>query len=953
MTGRSGWITALATAWALSTAPGPAGVGFLAAAGPVAVVGVLTSSGTAVAQETGAREEEGAASRSRPRPPRAGRTMEAHALAEGDEITVDGRLDEAAWSRAPAYGDWVQKEPVEGAPAINDTEVQLLFDGQALYVGAILHDESPGTIARNMARRDAAYSGKSDYFEVMLDPNLDRRTGYRFRVTAGGVQTDRYLFDDEGEDAAWDAVYETAVTVDERGWIAEMRIPLSQIRYETADTAQTWGINFGRRRAADNELTRFSLVSKLRRGRVSQFGYVEGIRVEGSPRRLEVRPYALTRGHRGPAEAQNPFFDGTEGTARAGVDLSYGLGTAFTLDAAFNPDFGQVEADPAVVNLTAFETFFRERRPFFVEDARVFDFSLSGGPNSLFYSRRIGRAPRGDAPDAADYVDAPENTTILGAAKLTGRTSGGLSVGALAAVTGAEEGRAYFLGDDRTESFRAEPRATQGVVRLQQDFREGQTTVGGIATGLHRSLPGDGSFDDLMSEAFSAGFDFEHTWSDREWALWGFFAGSHVRGDSTALIDLQRSSRFYRQRPDLEWADLDSTRTSMTGAEWRLQFERRVGNWTGAAWAAQVTSGFEVNDLGFTTAPERLDGGFRIGYQTVTPGRWTREWNVRLSTFQNWSHEVLRDVWSWDRWGFAHIAGVARLSGTAVLQNFWTLHGGLGYIPEAMSRVATRGGPRMLDPAVTSAFFTVGTDNRRLLSLQPVVSWSQSRKGAGETLRLNLGITLQPSTQLLVQLEPEWSRETNGFQYVDRSEAVPFAPTYGDRYLFADLERRSASMVTRVNWTFTPTLSLELFAQPLVSSGDYVTYKQLSRPESFDFEDFEEGSYVEGAGAGADPGCVGGRTCLGPDDTRWVDFDGDGVGDHSFDDLDFNLRSLRTTAVLRWEYRPGSRLFLVWQRRQAETVDVGDFAFGRDAGALFGAPADDVLIIKADIWLSF
>jgi hypothetical protein len=479
------------------------------------------------------------------------RSMEAYRLPEGAEIRVDGRLDEDVWSAAPSYADWVQKEPDEGSPALNDSRVWLLYDDEALYVGVINYDEDPSSIARNMARRDAAYAGRSDYFEVMIDPNLDGLTAYRFRVTAGGVQTDRYLYADDQEDAAWDAVYESPVSVDERGWVAEFRIPLSQIRYETAAHAQTWGIQFGRRRAADNELTRFSFVSKLRPGRVSQFGRVEGILVNGTAGRFEALPYVVSQAHTGPAVPGDPFFDGRDSETRAGLDVSWGLGTAFTLDATFNPDFGQVEADPAVVNLTAFETFFRERRPFFVEDARVFDFNLSGGQNSLFYSRRIGRAPHGGDSGGADFERVPSATSILGAAKLTGRTNGGLSLGAMVAATQEEKGESYFADVDEFGSFPVEPRSTYGVVRVQQDFRQGQSRVGGIATVARRRLPESGVFDHLTRSAYSAGVDFEHSWGDREWALWGFFSGSRVVGDSIAIGRLQRASNHYRQRPDL------------------------------------------------------------------------------------------------------------------------------------------------------------------------------------------------------------------------------------------------------------------------------------------------------------------------------------------------------------------------------------------------------------------
>ena len=527
-------------------------------------------------------------------------------------ITLDGVLDDAAWAAvAPASG-FIQQEPVEGVPAVEDTEVRVLVDGQAIWIGLRMFDSRPEGISRQLYRRDG--QGQADYVEVGIDPNLDQRTGYLFTVSASNVQGDKYLYNDREADEAWDAVWSSAVSVDDEGWSAELRIPLSQIRYEASEDVQTWGFNVHRLRLTTNERTFFSLVSRLQQGRVSQSGRLDGVRVSGSSQRIELRPYAVSALHRGPAEAGDPFFDGSASTTRVGMDLRYGLGAAFTLDATINPDFGQVEADPAVINLSAFESFFQERRPFFVEDARVFDFSLSGGRNSLFYSRRIGRPPHGGAPDGTVFEDVPDNATILGAAKLAGRTSSGLSVGALAAVTGNEGGRALLEGSGQIEEFQVEPRTEYGVVSLQQDFRDGASNVAGIVTALQRDLPEDGSFGFLPSTAFNGGLRFEHQWNDREWALWGFLAGSNVRGSEEAITRIQESSTHYYQRPDATRFSLDPTATSITGAEWRLQFERRSGeHWTGSVWAAEVTKGFEINDLGFSGSSERLDGGVRFG----------------------------------------------------------------------------------------------------------------------------------------------------------------------------------------------------------------------------------------------------------------------------------------------------------------------------------------------------
>lgn len=859
-------------------------------------------------------------------------------------IRVDGRLDEAIWSQVPYASGFVQKEPIEGAPAVNDTRVWVLYDDEALYVGAIMFDDEPERIAQDLARRDSQYQGRADYFEILLDTNLDQRTGYRFRTTAADVQTDRYLYDDGEEDAAWDAVWASEVTITDQGWVAEFRIPLSQVRYETSSESQSWGVNFGRRRAADNELTRLVLESKLRPGRVSQFGRMGGLLLPTAPARVEVRPYILSSLHRGPSEDADPYFDGSSVTGRAGVDLRYGIGTSFTLDATFNPDFGQVELDPAVINLTAFETFLDERRPFFVEDARVFDFSLSGGRNSLFYSRRLGRSPTGRPPSGADFFDTPANTSILGAAKLTGRTPSGLSVGALAAVTAEETGRAFDLESGSETEYFAEPRTAYGVLRLQQDLRESQTAVGGIVTMLDRA-PAPNTFRELTSSAFNGGIDFEHTWGNREWALWGFLAASHVRGSQEALQRIQLAPNHYRQRPDINWSSLDSTATSMTGSEWRLQFERRSGAWTGAVWAAQVTSGFEINDFGFSQTPERLDGGMRVGYQNVTPGDLFRFYSVSVFTFHNWSHEALRDTWSWPSWGNAHTAGRVALNGNGQLTNFWRVNGSIGYRPETMSRTLTRGGPRMVAPGEVSVNVGFQTDNRARIHLSPRVDLAWGGKDNGTNKVFGLEITAQPSPKLQLSLEPRYQRYSTGSQYVTSTSALAYEPTFGRRYVFADLERTSLSMLTRLNWTFTTDLSLELFAQPLLASGDYVTYKQLLESESFAFDEFSEGTHLGDA-------CITGRTCLNESGTRFVDFDQDGQSDLSFSDRDFNIRSLRANAVLRWEYIPGSTIFFVWQRRQSDQARVGNFDFSRDLSALFDATADNVFILKANIWIS-
>ncbi len=877
------------------------------------------------------------------------------------EIAVDGVLDEPDWQDAPPITAFVQGSPVEGAAPAEPSEVRVLFDDHAVYVSARMFESDPDQIADQLVRRDE--QGQFDYFELSLDPNHDRLTGYRFRVSAANVQGDTYLYGDTREDRNWDAVWSSGTHRDSLGWSVEMRIPLSQIRYEGTEGAQTWGVNFTRRRLASNSTDYFALQSRTVRGRVSQFGQLQGIEINGTARRLEILPFVASEFHREDAEEGNPFFDGTKLSQRFGLDVRAGLGTAFSLDATVNPDFGQVEVDPEVINLTAFETFFPEKRPFFVQDAQILSFALGSrsggggggfrGGDQLFFSRRIGRTPHGRGPDEADFVDVPGQTTILGAAKLTGRTQSGLSVGFLTAATAAERADAYFADDDQFDNSLVEPAGQYAVARLQQDFGDGGTTVGTILTGMRRELPSGGEFDDLTSNAYSAGLDFEHQWGgpqERNWRLFGFFAGSHVRGSSDALLDIQRSSNHYFQRPDADYLEVDSTATAMTGFNWRLQFSRQSAeHWTWSVWAAQITPGFEVNDLGFSRSSERLDGGASVSYRNITPGPLFRSYSVRLTTFHNWRQDLLDDFFDAGNWAQTYKRGTFSLSTNFEFNNNWRMDLRSSFNPQALSDTKTRGGPLMTEPGSISFNASMNTDRRKAVSIRPSVEYRPRFRDNGYTIRTGLGITFRPASSWEIELQPRFSRERNSSQYVTDSDADFYDPTYGERYLFGDLLRHSFSLETRINVAFSPNLSLQLFAQPLVSSGEYRSYRQLEASETFDFIELEEGVATE---TEAGVSCGTGTICL-LDGERHVDFTGDGLADDSFGDRDFNIRSLRGSAVLRWEYRPGSVFFLVWQQARRDVLDTGEFRLGRDLGGIFSAPGEDTFIAKASFYIDF
>lgn len=869
-------------------------------------------------------------------------------------VTVDGRLDDPIWQQtAPVSGFW-QGRPAEGIPAVHDTEVRVAFSDDALYVAALMLDPDPASVADQLLRRDQR--GQADWFAVQIDPNRDRRTGYSFEVSAANVQRDIYFFNDQREDDAWNAVWLSATGRTDEGWVVEIRIPLSQIRYETDEPVQTWGVNFVRRRTLTDEISYFSLRSRMVEGRVSQFGTMEGVRVPSNMRRIEARPYVLSSLATGAVTPGDPFSDGSDMAARGGVDLRFGLGSAFTLDATLNPDFGQVESDPAVINLSAFEVFLREQRPFFVEDAQVLDFGLSGRQNSLFYSRRIGRSPQGGNPAGAEFTQTPSAARILGAAKLTGRTAGGLSIGALFASTAEETGRALLAEapSDEITSFMVEPRTEFAITRVQQDLREGQTQFGVMATAMRRALPTDGTFDFLASSAYSSGVNFEHQWADRAWGLRGFLAASHVRGDSTALIRIQRANNHLFHRPDATRLDVDSTRTSLSGLEWRLQLDKRNGrHWTGGLWMGQVTSGFEVNDVGFSQNPERLDAGMRIGYREIQPAGLFQNYSVNFFTFHNWSHEALDDPWSLSSWRTARTTGSFNLRSDARLSNWWDVSANVSLNPDSYPRTRTRGGPVMKDPGSTSLRFDVNTDRRKRISLGFGGNWRDGFADSGHEVGFGGSVELRPSPRVEVRLEPRWSRETDAAQYVLATATMPYEPTFGGRYFFAEIERTTVSMETRVNIGISPQLTFQLFAQPLLSSGDYLRYRQLAAPGTFDFVEFTEGQSLVENGRVI---CAGGTICpvTGADGgvDQHLDFNGDGEADYAFSDRDFNVRSLVGNAVLRWEFRPGSTFFLVWQRQQRARLALGDFDLSRDLSGLLQTPADNVFMIKLSYWTS-
>ena len=482
----------------------------------------------------------------------------AQAVRRSGPITIDGKLDEAAWSAAQPTSSFTQSYPTPGAAPVDPTEVRVLYDDQALYVGIRMHDSHPDSIAAQLARRDA--SGiYSDWVHVIIDSYHDRRTAFRFAVNPKGVKKDVYTSDDGAEDTNWDAVWDVATLVDSGGWNAEYRIPLSQVRFGGAakGAERIWGFQVMRDIARRQGRDSWSPWDRRQgAGLVSRFGDLRGLVDIPQPSRLEVLPYVSAKATRAPGDANDPFFQKTDLKPNIGGDLKYGLPGGLTLSATINPDFGQVEVDPSVVNLSVFETFFPEKRPFFLEGSDVFNFGQvrtfnDYGSQRYFYSRRIGRSPQlfPNVP-ALVFADVPNETTIAAAAKVSGKIRG-WTLGIIDGVTPEEKADIQLENGDRS-STPVEPFTNYFAGRAKRDFRNGQSVLGGMVTSTVRNVDDDVFNPFLRKNATFGGLDWEHLFANRGWVTSGYIGGSHVGGSKEAIASTQLNSSHYYQRPDAD-----------------------------------------------------------------------------------------------------------------------------------------------------------------------------------------------------------------------------------------------------------------------------------------------------------------------------------------------------------------------------------------------------------------
>jgi hypothetical protein len=802
---------------------------------------------------------------------------------------LDGKLDDPAWADAQSIDSFLEYEPNQGVESRFKTDVRVVHDDKYLYIMARMYDPAPDSIVSLLSRRDVRT--QSEQIKIMIDSYHDRMTGYEFCVNPAGVKRDFYVSNDKNEDPSWDAVWDVSTAIDSLGWVAEFRIPFSQMRFPD-NPDHTFGFMVVRDVARTGARISWPLYHRDRQGYFSQLGDLAGINDIGKPGRLEIAPYVVTKNETRPASSS---FDHPQSLS-AGADLKYGLSSNLTLNAAINPDFGQVEADPSVLNLSAFEQFFEERRPFFLEGSGIFTFNTScgdidSGCTGLFYSRRIGRSPQlsglyGDERSAT-------NTTILGASKLTGRIGRGLSVGFLDAVTQREVGV-----DDQT----IEPLTNYAVARLQQDFRGGQSGVGVMLTGVNRSLD-ESSTGFLRRGAYTGGLDVRHRFFNRNYELRAYLAASQLTGSEEAILSTQRDGVHRYQRPD-DRVELDPTRTSLFGDAERLSVSKFGGGITRFQSVFQRFSpGFETNDLGFQSRADEMmfRNWFSLNYNKPTSVYQRAAFN--FNTMNKWTTE-----------GLPTTIGV-NTNFHIQLKNFMWTHFGVNFndfTPTYNDRYA-RGGPAVRNSQNVNFWSGIESDSRRKTNVYFWFGGYRRDEGNTSGWWANPEVAFKIGSQFSASVGLNYSSDINDTQWRANFGVSGVDTTH---YTFAHLEQKTLSMTTRLDYTATPTLSFQLYGAPFVSNGAYSNWQEMDDPRAKKYDD------------------------------RFKPFPGHG------DPGGFNFKEFRSNAVMRWEYRPGSTLFLVWQQGRSMDGAPDEFRFGRDLQNVFDTHPNNTFLVKLSYWIN-
>ena len=828
---------------------------------------------------------------------------------------IDGRLDDTVWQEGEWEGGFIQSVPYEGQAPSQQTVFKILYDGKNIYIAIQAYDEEPDKIERRLARRDNL---EGDRVSILLDSYYDHRTAFSFGVNAAGVKGDEIITDNgQGRDQNWDPIWYVKAAVHEKGWSAEMRIPLSQLRFGKKQE-HVWGLQVNRVYFRKEEVSNWQLIPKDVSGFVDQFGELHGINGIESSRKIELYPYTVGMLESYQEQPGNPFASGRSNSLVGGLDGKIGISSDLTFDFTINPDFGQVEADPSEVNLTAFETYFEEKRPFFIEGRSIMSFQVMIGDgdlssDNLFYSRRIGRRPnRNLYSEDGYYVDMPQNTSILGAFKLSGKTKNGLSIGIIDGITAQENARTFSLGQYRDEPV--EPLTNYFGARLQKDYNQGNTIIGGMLTSTNRSISKP-DLDFLHNSAYSGGLDLYHTWKDKTYFISFNAVFSRVQGTSEAILRTQTSPLRYFQRPDADHITLDPTRTSLSGHGGTLIGGKEGGGHlqyiAGVTWRSP---GLELNDMGYLRNADSILEFVWANYRIWEPFSIFRQLSINGNQWRGWNFGGER----------AFAGGNIGLHGQ--FKNYWTFSTQINHNADSLSDSALRGGPSLVYPGAWGRHISLTTDSRKKIRLNAFWSSNVRKKSDSFSNSFGVGLNFNPSKAISVMVQPVLNLNESDLQYVSQRD-------FGldKRYVFARIDQKTFGVTLRFNFSLTPDLSIQFYGQPFVSSGLYSNFKRITSPRAIEYSDrfhvFSEGE-------------------LSQDEFFCVDENQDGIIDYSFSNPDFNFLQFRSNLIIRWEYKPGSSLYLVWSQGRTGYIPYGEYTFMDNMRELFDVYPHNVFLIK-------
>ncbi|MBT8189654.1 MAG: carbohydrate binding family 9 domain-containing protein, partial [Bacteroidia bacterium] len=797
---------------------------------------------------------------------------------------LDGIPDEGVWDKVSWAEDFTVNSPNNGDKPKRQTKFKILYDDKNLYLAYRAFHEDPSNIENRLGRRDY-FPG--DWVEVNIDSYNDKNTAFSFTASVSGVKSDEFVTGNGNNwDSNWNPIWYSKTNIDEEGWTAEIQIPMSQLRFGDMEE-HVWGFNVMRRDFGNDERSTWQFMPQNVTGWVSNFGELHGIKGIKPVRQLEIQPFVVADLKTTQVDEDNPFEDGSDAGFNFGIDGKYGLTSDLTLDFTINPDFGQVEADPSALNLDGFQIFFDERRPFFVENANLFEFRVSnlssGGPfgnDNLFYSRRIGSSPKGRVFNTATtFSDRPDFTTIIGAAKVSGKTENGWSISVLESVTAEETEKVVDINNTETTQV-IEPLSNYFVAGLSKDLRNGATIIGGKLTGVHRKLEGTGLEDQFHDEALTGGVSLFHSWKGREWQLQANYIFSNVKGTVNKILDTQTSFEHYFQRPDADHLEVREDITSLGGNGGTFS----IGNFggkdnlsfqTGVTWRSP---GLELNDIGFLNTADEINHGTWIGYRFPKPFSVFRSLSLNLGHRQRWTT------------GGEYIYNSADINGNASFKNYWNLSGGISIDIKDFSQKALFGGPMLRRSPGYYTWIDIDSDQRKKFRYGFNINGGESTgkdKGAVYGFGAGAWFSAQTSDRLSIVFNPTFNMRHRVIQN------VAFSQFNGeDRYITGTVSQKTFSASVRVNYSFTPNLTLQYWGQPYVSKGNYEDYKYITDPlapvytDRFQIYEQDQISFDQGI------------------NTFFIDEDLNGDIDYEFRNPEFNFLQFRSNLVLRWEYKP-------------------------------------------------